>query len=77
MSKNWNKNYIGRSRSRDLPRNNHNKRNSNNNRNFINKSYKIYPQLDDRTFYVYHYDIGFGATFKSLSDIRKFLDYCY
>lgn len=71
MSKTWNKNYIGRSQSRDLPKNNHNKR------NFINRSYRIYPQLDDRTFYVYHYDIGFGATFKNLSDIRKFLDYCY
>jgi hypothetical protein len=40
----------------------------------FNKPYKIYPKLDDGTYYIYHFGIGFGATFKEIYDIKKFLD---
>lgn len=77
MSKSWD-NHGGRSFSKGSSRSNNKsyKKKSNNTRHFQHRPYKIYPQLDDGTFYVYHYDIGFGANFKSINDIKKWLD-CY
>ena len=51
---------------------------TNRSNNRIDRDYKITSIIipgGGCMYYVYHFKIGFGATFNSINDVRKLLDY--
>ena len=41
----------------------------------VQRSYRVFPL--NGMWYVYHYNIGFSATFKTRSDVDKYLEGWY